>query len=202
MKYLKVFTSFCEDTQMLSDAEMGRLFRVMLNYAQNPDESPELRGSERFVWPVAKRWIDDQRVSYEHQCAVNKKTATNRYESLQVVTNRDKSKSKNIKEISSKEDTKKERFAPPTLEDVKSYAKASGLTVNPETFFHYFDEGGWKDANGKRVRNWKQKMITWSSHEKTSKAPKRMGINAPYEQHKLPDSEFDAMFDGWESLGE
>lgn len=57
MKYLKVWTSFREDISALGDAEKGRLFVAMLEYAENGEE-PTISGNERFIWPIAKKAID------------------------------------------------------------------------------------------------------------------------------------------------
>ena len=58
MKYLKVWTSFREVMEPLSDAETGRLFVMMLVYAESFTEPDEFTGNERYVWPAAKQWID------------------------------------------------------------------------------------------------------------------------------------------------
>lgn len=77
MKYLKVFTDFANRTRRLSDAEMGRLFRAMLDYASSCTE-PELSGNERYLWDMAKDDIDKQISAYEEMCAVNKQIAVSR----------------------------------------------------------------------------------------------------------------------------
>lgn len=74
MKYLKVFTDFAERTKSLSDTEIGRLFRGMMEYASTGIE-PDLRGNERFIWDSAKVDIDNQRASYDSMCVTNKKNA-------------------------------------------------------------------------------------------------------------------------------
>ena len=58
MKYLKVWTSFREVMQPLSDDEKGRLFDAMLLYAESFEEPSDFAGNERFTWPAAKQWID------------------------------------------------------------------------------------------------------------------------------------------------
>lgn len=77
MKKLTVFTNFNENTRLLSDAEMGRLFRAMLKYASSGTE-PSLSGNERFLWDTAKGDIDRQRESYEAICKINKANASYR----------------------------------------------------------------------------------------------------------------------------
>lgn len=111
MKYLKVFTDFADKTEMLSDAEMGRLFRAMLKYALSGAE-PNLNGNERFMWASARLDIDKQRESYEEICATNKRIAnsrsvTKREEASRSVTlsneaSEDKDKEKDKEEIKSK----------------------------------------------------------------------------------------------------
>ena len=58
MKYLKVWTSFLDVMGPLSDEEKGRLFGMMLKYAENGEEPSEFPGNELFIWPAAKQMID------------------------------------------------------------------------------------------------------------------------------------------------
>lgn len=54
-------------------------------------------------------------------------------------------------------------FVPPTLSEVRAYVREKRLPIDPATFHAYFEAGDWHDGNGKPVRNWKQKAITWGS---------------------------------------
>ena len=72
MRYLKVFTDFAEVIEPLSDAERGRLFMSMLQYAST-GEAGTLSGAERFVWPTAKQNIDRTRVEAERNSACGSK---------------------------------------------------------------------------------------------------------------------------------
>jgi len=56
-------------------------------------------------------------------------------------------------------------FIPPTLEDVQAYCKERSSPVDPKKFYEYFTAGGWKDAKGNPVRNWKQKLLTWEQYQ-------------------------------------
>lgn len=53
------------------------------------------------------------------------------------------------------------KFKPPTLEEVEKYVNKKDLFVDPAFFMEYFTEGNWHDSQGKPVRNWKQKLLTW-----------------------------------------
>jgi hypothetical protein len=59
MKTLKIKTSWLKRMESLSDAECGRLFRGMLQYASS-GTVPSLSGSERIVWATAMDDIDEQ----------------------------------------------------------------------------------------------------------------------------------------------
>ena len=58
----------------------------------------------------------------------------------------------------------RKQFVAPTLDEVREYVNTKGLNVDAKVFFDYFTEGGWKDSKGNKVKNWKQKLITWNRY--------------------------------------
>ena len=60
----------------------------------------------------------------------------------------------------------KKRFVAPSLADVNAYIAEKGLIVNGQVFLDYFTAGNWKDSEGKPVKNWKQKLITWDERDR------------------------------------
>ena len=64
------------------------------------------------------------------------------------------------------------RFKKPTLEEVKEYCKQRNSSVDPKVFFEYFETGNWVDSKGNKVKNWKQKIITWEKNKKPKKEEK------------------------------
>lgn len=62
----------------------------------------------------------------------------------------------------------KERFKKPTLEEIENYIKEKNMNVNAKTFYNYFTESNWVDSKGNKVKNWKQKLITWNSYNKNT----------------------------------
>jgi len=67
------------------------------------------------------------------------------------------------------ERVKNKAFTPPTLDEIKAYCKERGNDVSPERFHDYFTASGWVDSLGKKVRNWKQKIITWERNASGAK---------------------------------
>lgn len=94
-----------------------------------------------------------------------------------------KEKKESIKEKTHQ--TKKE-FVPPTFEEVLEYAKSRGREDLAQKFFDYFEAGDWIDSKGNKVRNWKQKFITWESKNANNE---RGANNAEYERGATGDSQ-------------
>ena len=59
--------------------------------------------------------------------------------------------------------TNRNKFILPTKEQVKEYAISRNRLDLVDKFFDYYSEGDWKDKDGKKVKNWKQKFITWEN---------------------------------------
>lgn len=83
------------------------------------------------------------------------------------------SPNKELRKGETEEETKRARtrkpFVPPTLEDVKAYVALRNSVVDPVEFWEYFNEGHWVDSEGKPVKAWKQKLLTWEHHQKYRK---------------------------------
>lgn len=73
-------------------------------------------------------------------------------------------------------------FVPPTLEEIEAYCKERNNSVDAQHFFDYYSAGQWVDAKGNKVKNWKQKIITW---EKSSKADKKQDKQPSKQEEEL-----------------
>ena len=60
------------------------------------------------------------------------------------------------------ETIREKKFTKPTLEEIKLYINEKQLNVDAEQFYNYFEVGNWKDSKGNKVKNWKQKLLTWN----------------------------------------
>ncbi len=63
--------------------------------------------------------------------------------------------------INNKKKIYKRKFEPPTLEEIKKYCLERKNNVDAQKFYDYYSVSEWKDKDGKPVRSWKQKVITW-----------------------------------------
>lgn len=52
----------------------------------------------------------------------------------------------------------------PSLDEIKKYIDEKKLKVEAQQFYDYFTEGNWIDSKGNKVKNWKQKLLTWDKY--------------------------------------
>lgn len=79
-----------------------------------------------------------------------------------TVIKNDKENNISIKNTSIKKENTKKKI--PTKQEVYDYALSRNRPDLAEKFYDYFNATDWVDSNGKEVKNWKGKFITWESH--------------------------------------
>ena len=179
MKYLKVFTDFISSLDPLGDAECGRLFKAMLEYAKTGQE-PDLRGNERFIWPTAKQSIDRDANTYSRKVdAAQKATEARKRNDNERKRNdnvnecyvyaqgkdkdKDKDKDKREEAIASKRKSAV-RFIPPTIDEVAAYCRERGNSVDAERFVDFYTAKGWKVGKNP-MKDWKAAVRTWEKED-------------------------------------
>ena len=196
--YVKAYYDWIEQTAALSDAERGRLFIAILEYARSGLE-PKLDGRESILFPVFKSIIDrDAKTSTSRAESGSKggNAKANAGKQKQTVANASKIPNRRQKTKTEDKDNDKDvgkgaKAPPPRFEDVLSYAEERGIPSLAKPFFDYFSAGDWIDSKGQPVRNWKQKFLTWESKEREKGAPsqpgKKPGYNVQHHDGDLSD---------------
>lgn len=72
---------------------------------------------------------------------------------------------------------KSTRFVPPTLEEIQNYINEKNLNVDAKKFYDYFTVGEWVDSKGNKVKNWKQKLLTWNSSNQNKTRQQSNGLD-------------------------
>ena len=67
MIYIKLFLDYLDAIEPLGDAERGRLFTALMQYART-GEAPQLSGNERFLFPMMRAQIDRDSAEYKDYC--------------------------------------------------------------------------------------------------------------------------------------
>lgn len=185
MKYLKIWVDFKGVIEMLSDAEKGRLFVAMLDYAGTGQEPLEFIGNEAIVWGAARRDIDnamrESRKNSENGSKGGRKatqsnskqdeateTDSKQLKATQSKTKQDeateslKEKKRKEKKGNEKKDSSCEpkRFTPPTIEDVRAYCAERNNGVDAVRWFNYYTANGWKVGKNP-MKDWKAAVRTW-----------------------------------------
>lgn len=169
MKYLKVFTDFAEIIDPLQDAEVGRLFKSMLSYAES-GTAPDLRGNERFVWNTAKQIIDREAAYCEKQAENGRKggrpknpakpseSQINPAKPSESLKDKDKEYKETLPIGSAKKAAP--AFHPPTVEEVKAYCLERKNKVDAVRFVDYYTANGWKVGKNP-MKDWRAAVRTW-----------------------------------------
>ena len=79
------------------------------------------------------------------------------------INNKNNNKNKNKNNIV----REKPKFVPPSLEEIQAYCIERKNNINAKTFYDYYEAGDWTDGRGNKIKNWKQKVITWEKHTNT-----------------------------------
>jgi hypothetical protein len=90
-----------------------------------------------------------------------------------------------VKDSKVEESIKKSKFIAPQINEVIEYFIENGYTPEAgKKAFNYYSTAAWKDASGKPVKNWKQKMIAvWFKPENEKKEEKRV---SKYQNTQMP----------------
>ena len=76
----------------------------------------------------------------------------------------DKEEDKDLRKIYfSDKTTKRKRFDPPTLEEIRAYCQERDNNVDPEKFFNYYTANGWHVGRYK-MKDWKAAVRTWEKN--------------------------------------
>ena len=176
-KGVVMYYDILEQLEDFTDEQFGKITRAIINYDKT-GEIPEFDDSSlKVAFKILKPTLDRNKQEYEAICEKRreagslggKQKVANASKCYQNVANLadndndiDKENDNDIEKKESKKEKKSKKFVPPTLDEVKEYAKEKNRIDLAEKFYDYFTTGNWIDSKGNKVKNWKQKFITWA----------------------------------------
>lgn len=186
LEYFPFYYSYRKKLEKLSDQEVGRLVRSLLEYGET-GETEELAGRESIAFDFIADDINRAKAAYEERCAKNQRnigkryarqddttvydgirTNTNVYETYQT---KDKDKTKdNSLPPNGVSDTRAKRFTPPTLDDVSAYIRERGSNVDAQRFLDFYTAKGWMVGKN-RMKDWKAAVRTWEKRDSEQNKP-------------------------------
>jgi hypothetical protein len=151
MSFVKVYFDFEERTEMLNEVEQGRLLLAMLRYAQGK-EPPELKGGERFLFPVFKMDIDRDANAYASKIengakggrpakpneTEDNRAKPNETEDNPILKNKNKNKNKNKTKNNGSQEEDEDTTINPVVVNARAaveraWVRAFGKAPNPGT---------------------------------------------------------------------
>lgn len=175
-EYFCAYHSYLKSVEPLNDAERGRLFTACLQYSMT-GEVPDLRGNERFVFPMMKEQIDRDTEKYEafrqkQSENIKKRWDTKNttvYGGISGITKNTKEKEKEKEKENIKERTTnvvpKKMFSKPTPKEVDDYCRERGNNISGEAFVDYYTSTGWMVGKNP-MKDWRAAVRTWERNRK------------------------------------
>ena len=126
--------------------------------------------STRTIFPHENSAIDSAKDSVEHSAKHSAKDSPKH-------SAKDSGNIKQETETKTETETKqsapaRNKFVPPTLEEVNEYVLEKNLHVSAKDFLDYFTESNWVDSKGNKVNSWKGKILTWEKYHKQDQQKK------------------------------
>lgn len=177
MTYIKLFVDYLDAIEPLGDAERGRLFTSLLEYART-GEAPQLGGNERFLFPMMRAQIDRDNAAMTELSEARSKAGKIGAEAKQANAGFAK-QNKQMPNLPSKSSYDKDKdkdkdkdesitrarcFTPPTLDDVLAYVRERGSDVDPQRFLDFYASKGWMVGKNP-MKDWKAAVRTWEKRE-------------------------------------
>lgn len=174
-EYFCAYHSYIKQCKGLSDGELGRLFRALLEYSAS-GKVPELNGRESVAFDFMSANIDRDAESYKDTCNRNRENVSKRYERIRANTTvyetyQEKEEEKEKEELLkkdisneiSKKSTRQKKFVPPTVEEVAAYCLERKNKVDAAYFVDHYTSNGWK-VGKQNMKDWKAAVRTWEKN--------------------------------------
>ena len=174
-EYFCAYHSYIKQCKGLSDGELGRLFRALLEYSAS-GKVPELNGRESVAFDFMSANIDRDAESYKDTCNRNRENISKRYERIRANTTvyetyQEKEEEKEKEELLkkdisneiSKKSTHQKKFVPPTVEEVAAYCLERKNKVDAAYFVDHYTSNGWK-VGKQNMKDWKAAVRTWEKN--------------------------------------
>lgn len=199
--YVKAYFDWIEQTAALSDAERGRLFIAILEYARSGLE-PKLDGREGILFPVFRTTIDRDKKKSATYSENGKKNGKKQNEANESNLKQNEANDSELPNIRHKtQDTRHKtqdntgdkaretRFTPPSIDDVRAYCEERGNAIDAQRFVDFYTSNGWKVGKN-TMKDWKAAVRTWekrASAEKQNDAQKKPGYNVQHHTDELSE---------------
>lgn len=205
-----IFTESRELVDELSDHQKAALLDSLFVYAN--DEEPEFPDAmTRIVFLAMRQKIDAANQRYEEKCARNRENGAkggrkpngsekterfpeepNGFEKTLPDPDPDYDPEPEKRKAPTEPKEKRQRFVPPTVDEVREYAREKGLQVDAERFVSFYESKNWYVGKNK-MTSWHAALSGWAARDRKESPPARSPRDDPPDE--APKGKYAAAFD-------
>lgn len=179
-----IYRSFIEIIRDLDGNQAKEFIIAISDYALDGVE-PTLEGILNTLWKPVKPQLDANRKRYENgKKGGAPKGSRNNPNGRRGKSDSPEELTKNNPELT--EPTSKVNLCQrPTIEQVRAYVASSGLTVDADKFFYYYDSRGWQYGNTP-IANWTSLIHSWALRDKSQQntsSPNGLGVGEYFDSN-------------------
>lgn len=189
---MQIFDSYFDAGQELSQRDRERYYTALIEFVLY-DKEPSLKGPALAVFTAIRPALELSKKRSESGAkggSTTGKTQSNdeakdkQDASKQEANGQAKSKSNNKRNPSPNGEGQRKpaAFTPPSIEEIRNYAKESGHPVDAERFHDFYASKGWMVGKNK-MRDWKAAVRNWArgSTPSANPPPDQGGLYAEYD---------------------
>jgi len=198
-KSVLLYCDIIHTVEQLDDSDAGLLFKHYLRYINDQNPEPPSKLVQIVFEPIKqnlKRDLLKWESTISQRSDAGKKGMAKRWNNTVItpitndntvitpITKITVKDNVTVKDTVTVKDIKKNTYNPPTLELVRLYFIENGYSeTSANKAYEYYNSANWHDSNGKKVKNWKQKMqgVWFKEENKINIAPaKRIKTDADF----------------------
>lgn len=182
-KSFLLYSDFAPHLDLLTDTEVGQLFRAVFAYVNNGDIPQNLTPAAAMLFSVlrsqldrdAEKWADvrekrraagrigaavtnGKRSANSANAAFDEQKAANPAVNVNVNAN-------GTDIVSDGKADRSKRFTPPSVAEVRAYCEQRHNGIDPEYFVNFYAARGWMMGHT-HMKDWKRAVITWETKNK------------------------------------
>ena len=187
LKYFPIYLRYARTLRSLRLDQLGLVLLAGIQYAEH-GTLPEMDSEVTVAMGFICEDIDQAQLSYDETCETNRRNANQRwkpavdavaydgmrshavaYDGSQCNVNECKEEEKKHSEHSMHADGQQvdSPGSGPSLEEVRSFVRESGLNVDPDDYHEKRVRSGWRNKNGRYVGgDWQKDVRRWASYQK------------------------------------
>ena len=177
IEYFCCYHSYRKKIAKLSDQEVGRLFRSLLEYSET-GETQELTGREAVAFDFIAYDIEQSKKAYAERCRTNAENGKTGgrpkkrelpekpigFSETQKSQTKTKTKTKTETNPPNGGEKRLSRFRPPTREEIAAYCAERENNLDAGRIFDHYESNGWMVGKNK-MRDWKAAVRGWEGRE-------------------------------------